>query len=318
MTTDLGEYGSAEEPVLAPMAQPPHGSRLTRRHLVAIPLVLLLVEAVFLGERVHAQHSRDADPVRVATAFFTAVASDDAATAGALTRLPADTDTRFTPADLRAQGGISRPLVTGSTRHEDRATVRVTYTVAGLPAHSDLVLARSYDGFLHAPTWRIVGGLPVLHIRAAPFEKSASVGQRPVPLHQGAADVTVFPGVLTVEVSATPPAASAVQTLAATEDGSVVQIPATLDAAYQQQLIATITESVKAAGLLRFPLSGSSQLDATVGEDGRTVTFTGSLLLADYPTINTSATESPDLNVSFSGTATYGGGGLSLTDLRIG
>lgn len=132
--TDLGEYGCGEQPAYEPPVRPRR--RVTRVRVVAIPLVLLLVEGVVLGERIQARLGRDADPVRVATAFLTALENDDAAAAAALTRLPAGVDTRFTLADLRAEGEIERAMVTGSRRHDYRTTVTVAYTAAGVAATS--------------------------------------------------------------------------------------------------------------------------------------------------------------------------------------
>ncbi|HEY5336457.1 MAG TPA: hypothetical protein VIJ71_10630 [Mycobacteriales bacterium] len=317
MTTDLGEYGSGEKPVLAPMEPPRRASRLTRRQLVAIPLVLLLVEGVVLGERIHAQRSRDADPVRVASAFFAAVASDDAATAAALTRFPAGVDTRFTSADLRAQGGIIRSTVTRSARDGDRATISVKYVLAGLDAHSDLLLARSYQGFLHAPTWRIVGGLPVLHIRAAPFEPEATVDGRELLLKRGTADVTVLPGLVTITLQAIASAAPAATTIAADAEGRVVSLPATLDPALAAELENMIGVAVDS----KYPgtdVGGTDYFDVgfQIGDDG-TVTFHGQVPVGARSD-NATGMEVIGGRVSVSGTATYGGGGLSLIHIQIG
>lgn len=316
MTTDLGEYGTGEEPTYRSPGRRPR--RLTRRHLVAVPLVLLLVEAVVLAGRLQTQHHRDADPVRVATDFFSAVANDDAVTAGALTRLPAGIDTRFAPEDLRAQGGITLPTVTGSSRHDDRATVTVTYTLAGLPARSDLVLARTYDGFVRAPTWRIVGGLPVLHIRAAAFEREATVDGREILLRHGAADVTVLPGLVTISLPAIVDAAAAATTISATADGSVVRLPATLDPTLADELQGTISGAV----VDKYPgaqVGGTAHqhFDFQIGDDA-TVSFQGQVPLDAGFDNQTGELMSPSHFVSVSGTATFGGGGLSLTALQIG
>lgn len=317
MTTDLGEYGSAEEPVLAPMAQPPPGPRLTRRHLVAIPLVLLLVESVVLGERVHAQGGRDADPVRVATGFFTAVQTDQAAAAAALTRLPPGVDARFTQADLRAQGGIARPMVTANVRRGDRATVTVAYTVAGFVVHSDVVLARTYTGLLRAPTWRIVGGLPVLHLRAAAFETTATVDERPVRLHRGAADVTVLPGVVQVGLPAMRPAAAEATTVSAQSDGQVVRLSAVLDPTDESALEGLIADAVvnDDPGAV---VGGTEYFDIDFRlDDDATITFHGRVPV-DPQFDKTTGVEVLGGYVAVSGTATDKGPGPVLDDLQIG
>lgn len=317
MTTDLGEYGSGEEPVSAEPDQPRQSPRLTRRHLVAVPLVLLLVESVFLGERIHAQHGRDADPVRVATAFFDAVQTDHAAAAAELTRLPTDVDTRFTQTDLTAQGGIARPTVTTVVRRGDRATVTVAYTVAGFAVHSDVVLARTYTGLLHDPTWRIVGGLPVVHVRAAPFETTAFVNDRRVVLRQGSADVTVLPGLVQVRLAALPPAGSSVQTVSATGKGALARFPATLDVELEFQLYTTITEATNAqdpaAGL---DFSGTPDLDVRLSDDASRVTFNGRLT---GPTRYDPATGEPVSapGPAVSGSATFADGQFTVTALHI-
>lgn len=225
--TDLGQYGSGEEPTYTPPVRQP--VRLTRRHLLAVPVILLLVEGAFLGARLHTRQGHDTDPERVASAFFTAVSTDHAAAAAALTRFPPDVDTRFTQDDLREQGGITQPTLTRTVRHGGRATVTVAYTVAGFLVHSDVALARTYEGFLHAPTWRIVGGLPVLHVRAEPFETTAIVDGRRVVLRRGAADVTMLPGVVRVQLPALPPAGAAAVTVSASGDGTLVRFPSTLE-----------------------------------------------------------------------------------------
>lgn len=316
MTTDLGDYGRGGEQAYEPPVRP--RVRLTRRHLVAVPLALLLVEGVVLGGRLAARHRTDADPVRVAAAFFAAVASDEAATAAALTRLPDGIDTRFTEADLSAQGGITRPTVTAATEHGDRAVVTVGYQVAGVPGGSDLVLTRTYDGLLHAPTWRIVGGLPVLHIRAAPFETRATVNRRPVALHHGSADVTVLPGIVQVDLPARPPAASQASTVAATAAGTVVRLPATLDAGYRQQLESVIATMVAPTyGFFRDAADGL-QFEVGVGGDVTMVAFTGQLAFPPAVDAATGAVLEQPPDVPVTGTATYTGSGFRITELRTG
>jgi hypothetical protein len=318
VTTDLGEYGDGEEPAYAPTEQPRRRPRLTRRHLVAIPLVLLLVEAAFLGERLHAQRGLDADPVRVASAFFTAVQTDHAGAAAALTRLPASVDARFTPADLRAQGGIDRPMVTRSTRNGDRATVSVAYTVAGFLVHSDVVLARTYDGFLHTPTWRIVGGLPVVHVRAAPFETTSSVDGRRVALHRGSADVTVFPGIVQVSLAAFPPAASTTNTVSATGEGTVVRFPAILDTETELLLEETISAAIRQDRGAAFPYYLGSDPTVTLGDKAKTLAFRGQLQRALLTPDPNSGLARAVSGPSLSGTATYANSRFTITELHIG
>lgn len=316
MTTDLGDYGGDEAPTYEPPVRP--RTRLGRRHLVVVPLVLLLVVAVVLGERLHALHGSDADPARVTTAFFTAVESDHATVAAALTRLPAGVETRFTQADLRAEGGIVRPMVTGTVRHGGRATVTVAYTVAGFVAHSDVVLARTYTAFLHAPTWRIVGGLPVVRVRAAPFETAAQVNGRLVVLHHGAADVTVLPGVVQVRLAAFPPAGDSIQTVSATADGPVVRFPPTLDVQLEFQLYTSITEAANEQDpATAFDYGGTPDLDIRLSDDARRVTFSGHL---PGPTRNdpTTGAKVSAPGPSVSGTATYAAGQFTVTELHIG
>lgn len=317
MTTDLGKYGGDEEPPYAPPVVRPHRG-LSRRHLVVVPLVLLLVEGVFLGERLHARHGRDADPARVAAAFLTAVQRDRAAAAAALTRLPADIDARFTQEDLGAQGGIAQPEVTRTVRRGGEATVTVAYTVGGFVVHSDFVLARRYEGFLHAPTWRIVGGLPVVHVRGAPFETTAQVNGRLVALHHGTADVTVLPGVVQVNLAAFPPAAATTNTVAATGDGTVVRFPAILDTDHEQQLEGSIDDAITRNRGRAFPYFLGSDLDITLSDDAQTVTFSGRLhsFLPQPDPVTGLARSVPGPAVA--GTATYAAGQFTVTALHVG
>lgn len=314
MATDLGQYGSGQKPA----DEPPLRSRrrLTGRHLVAVPLVLLLVDASVLGARLHARSARDADPARVAAAFFDAVAGDRAPGAAALTRLPAGVDARFSPADLQAQGGITSPAVTAVTRHGDRTTVSVTYTLAGLDAHSELVLARSYDGLLHAPTWRIVGGLPVVHVRAAPFEPTATVDGRPVPLRRGSADVTVLPGLVQVRLAAHPPAGDAVSTVSATGNGTLVRFPPTLDNLVEGRLEGLIEAAVLAQAPSDVIPGGPEAFAVFLGDDGSTITFRGHITSAGV--VDADGQElGPTPTVQFSGTAVAAAEHPTITHLTV-
>lgn len=313
--SDLGEYGSGEDHGYQTPIPP--RLRLTPRHLVLIPLVLLLVDGVVLGERIQAQHGRDADPGRVATAFFTAVASDHATQAADLTRFP-DADTRFTAADLRAEGGISRPTLTGIARRGDRGTVSVSYTVGGSVAHSDLVLARTYTGVLHDPTWRIVGGLPVVQVRAATFETTCYVNGRKLLLQHGAADVTVFPGLVTVRLPAHLPAGPAAQTVPATAGGTVTRLPAMLDADLQSDLDKRVYQAVVAMKAGTFVTTGAVDLDFHLGADPSHITFNGSFPFGTTVDATTGATLSSSPAVPVSGTATYAAGIVAITKLHIG
>lgn len=311
MATDLGEYGSGEGPVYVPPVRP--RARPTRGQFAAIPIVLLLlvVEVVVLGGRLQARQGRDADPARVATAFFTAVRDDQAAAAAALTRLPAGTDTSFST----AKGEVTRPVVTGIVRHGDRATAVVRYAVGDV-AQSAVVLARSYDGFLHAPTWRIVGGLPVVHLRTAPFETTSSVNGRRVTLHRGAADVTVLPGVVRVTVAAHPPAAATGDIVFAASDGTVVRFPATLDVGSEDQLSERIFHAAVAQDpSAKFFDTGSQNLDVRLNGDGWHVTFSGRLSSLENDPITGPAVR---LGPTVSGTATYAGGQFTVTQLHLG
>lgn len=117
----------------------------------------------------------------------------------------------------------------------------------------------------------------MVHVRAAPFETTSSVNGRRVSPQHGSADVTVLPGVVQVKLAAFPPAGSTSAIVAATDDGTVVRFPATLDAQIEHQLHHKILEATATQHPgTAFKYGGQPDLDVRLSDDASRVTFSGS------------------------------------------
>ncbi len=320
MTTDLGVYGDPRLP--AERVPPPPTARPRRSagpRLGVVVAAVLIAEGLALAGRITLEHTAAADPATTARQLFTALARDDADTARGLVVGMGPGTTLLDLTALHSEGAVQFARVSAVSSHGDAAAVTVTYVIGGLTSTTVLRERRQRTGPLHAPRWRVVGGLPVLHVTAPAYEPTVTVAGHPVPLRDGAADVTVFPGIVAVALPAHLPAGDAAQTVAATGDRVPVALTVLPDSTVFQQLENAVSAQLLPGLLADGAQAGSSpDLSISVDEvlleaDGTTLTFTGEIV--EGGPAGPSAATTTTSTRTFGGTAHYTSG--RVTELAL-
>jgi hypothetical protein len=239
--------------------------------------VVLVSDGSLIGRYVSTEQA----PAQVVLAFYRDLAAGDGAAAAAAVQAPPGLS-ELTPADAAFQhrlAGPSLPQLVGHVqRHGATALVTVAYPQVEHAPRLVLELRRVRRNALRGPRWQIIGGLPVIVVRAPAFEQRALVDGRPVALSQGVARVVVFPGEVSTALPAAGVAAAVSQTSQVLYDATETVTPA-VKQDVESDLLTVLSPRLLASPAVHDAFGGESYtviLDMLgVASDGRALSFAG-------------------------------------------